>query len=313
MSDPFLIAVGVGFGGAMAGGPAVAFGVRALPPAWRRRAEWLIILSAAGAALAADRLTGPAGGVFVYILAALPGIVAFLAFGTLAATAIVTLAPLYFVIGHMTREWPAFVPETSLDRAIPLEPSWMLVYGSLYVFAFLLPLLVIRQPDLLRRAMYAFLSVMLVSYAGFLVFPTAAPRPAQVTGDGFAAWALRLAYDIDPPHGCFPSLHVAYSCVAALACWRVHRGVGAAAAIWAGLIGVSTLYTKQHFIADVIAGALVAGAAYIVFLRTYPREAVPDVDRRRAPAHALVVAGLLGCMTAGFWVVFLFSSRPPAI
>jgi len=130
------------------------------------------------------------------------------------------------------------------------------------------------------------------------------PRPALVSGDGFAAWSLRLAYSLDPPYNCFPSLHVAYSFVSALTCYRVHRGVGAAAALWAGLIGVSTLLTKQHYVADVIVGALAAYAAYMLFLRRYQREAVAESDRRRAPFRALCAIGIFGIMVFGFWAAY---------
>jgi membrane-associated phospholipid phosphatase len=50
--------------------------------------------------------------------------------------------------------------------------------------------------------------------------------------------------------------------VAAFACYRVHRVVGVAAIIWAGLIGVSTVYTKQHYVVDVPAGVALALVAY---------------------------------------------------
>lgn len=153
--------------------------------------------------------------------------------------------------------------------------------------------------------------VMLVAYAGFLLYPTTAPRPAHVPGDGFAAWSLRLAYDIDPPYNCFPSLHVAWACVSALTCYRVHRGVGIVAALWAALIGVSTLYTKQHYVADVIAGALAGYVAYPLFLRRYPREGVAEIDRRLAPFRALAAIGIFGIMVAGFWVAYRFDVAVP--
>jgi membrane-associated phospholipid phosphatase len=152
--------------------------------------------------------------------------------------------------------------------------------------------------------MQAYLMVMIVSYVGFLVYPTVAPRPAQVFGDGFSAWTLRLAYSLDPPHGCFPSLHVAYSFVSAFTCYRVNRGVGVAAAVWATLIGISTVYTKQHYVVDVIAGALVAYVADVLFLRTYPRDAVAENDRRRAPFRALAVIGIFGIAVAGVWLAY---------
>ena len=305
MLDPLLVAIGIGLLGSVVAGPAVAYGLQLLPQRWRRTTEWLLIGGAVVIAVLADLASeGPLGGVFVYVLAVLPGFVAFLAWRTLLASTFVSLAPLYFVIAVLTQGRSTYAPEVALDRALSLQPPWMLVYGSLYVFVVTLPVLVVRQQELFRSALQAYLLVMIVAYAGFLLYPTAAPRPAQVFGDGFAAWSLRLAYSLDPPYNCFPSLHVAYSFVSALTCYRVHRGVGAAAALWAALIGVSTLYTKQHYVADVIVGALAAYVAYLLFLRRYPREAVPEADRRLAPMRALAAIGIYGIVVAGFWVAY---------
>ena len=307
MLDPLLAVVGIGVLGPVVAGPAVVRGVRLLPEAWRRTAEWLLIGSAVSVAILADLLwEGPVAGGIVYVLAALPGLLAFLAWRTLLASLLVSLAPMYFAIAILTRGGPTHAPEVALDRALPLQPSWMLVYGSLYVFVVVLPLLVVRDRQLFRRAMQAYLTVMLAAYAGFLLYPTAAPRPDEVAGAGFAAWSLRLAYSLDPPYNCFPSLHVAYSFVSALTCYRVHRGVGAAAAIWAALIGVSTLYTKQHYVADVVVGAATAYVAYVLFLRSYPREAVPERDRTRAPFRALAVVIIFAVMVASFWAAYKF-------
>lgn len=306
MPDALLVGVGIGLVGSVIAGPAVAYGLQLLPQQWRRTAEWLLIGGAVSVAILADLLSeGPGGaGMFVYVVAALPGLVAFLAWRTLLASAFVSLAPLYFVIAALTRGRPTYAPELSLDRALSVQPAWMLVYGSLYVLILLLPVLVVRQQELFRRGLKAFLMVMLAGYAGFLLYPTAAPRPAEVFGDGFAAWSLRLAYSIDPPYNCFPSLHVAYAFVSALTCYRVHRGVGAVAAVWATLIGVSTLYPKQHYVVDVIGGALAAYVAYVLFLRGYPREAVAERDRSRAPVRALAAIGIFAFMVASFWVAY---------
>jgi membrane-associated phospholipid phosphatase len=308
--DPLVIAVGVGLIGSALAGPAVAYGLRLLPQQWRRAAQWLLIGAAVLVAVLADLLLKSSiGGVFVYVLAVLPGLVAFLAWETLLASALVSLAPLYFVIGELTRGQPSHTPVIGLDRMIPLQPAWMLVYGSLYVFVVIMPLLVVRQPELLRRAMQAYLTVMLVSYLGFLLYPTAAPRPEEVAGSGFSAWSLRLAYSLDPPHGCFPSLHVAYSFVAALTCYRVDRGVGQAAVSWAALIGLSTLYTKQHYAVDVVAGVVAAVVAYAIFLRSHPRESVAVVDRQRAPLRALTAVGVFAAAVVGFWIAYQIDMR----
>ena len=305
MLDPLVAGVGIGLLGSVVAGPPLAYGLQLIPQRWRRKAEWLLL----GGAVVFTGLTSllvetRVGVAFVYVLAALPGLVAFLAFRTLLASTIVSLAPLYFVIGAMTRGRSTYTPEVALDRALSLQPAWTLVYASLYVFIVLMPLLVVRQRELYHRAMQAYLMVMIFGYAGFLLYPTLAPRPAQVLEDGFSAWSLRLVYSIDPPHGCFPSLHVAYSFVSALTCYRVHRGVGLVAGLWAALIGVSTLYTKQHYVVDVIVGALMAYLAYVLFLRSYSREAIAESERRLAPFRALRVIPIFGIMVAGYWVAY---------
>jgi membrane-associated phospholipid phosphatase len=304
MVDPFVTAIGVGCAGSMVAGPAVAYGLDAMPQPWRKAARWVLVGTAVLAAFLITFL--PAS--WVYLLAVLPGTLAFLAFRTLAASALVSLAPLYFVIGDLTRGRPSHAPYITLDAAFALEPAWIFVYGSLYVFMVPFPLLVARDLALLRRAMQAYLAVMVVAYVGFLLYPTVAPRPEVVAGESFTAWALRIAYDSDPPHGCFPSLHVAYSFVAALTCYRVHRGVGGAALVWAALIGFSTLYIKQHYVVDVIAGAAAAVAAYLAILARYPRGAIPETDQKRAPGRALAATAIYAVMVAGFWVAYRVQS-----
>ncbi len=113
-----------------------------------RTTEWLLIAGPVVVAVLADLLwEGPVGGVFVYVLAVLPGLIAFLAWRTLVASTFVSLAPLYFVIAGLTRGRSTYAPDVALDRALSVQPAWMLVYGSLYVFVVLLPVLVVRQPS----------------------------------------------------------------------------------------------------------------------------------------------------------------------
>ena len=83
----------------------------------------------------------------------------------------------------------------SLDRFIPLQPGWALVYGALYAFLILLPVMVIRDESLIRRTFQTYLAVWLIAYGFFLAYPTTAPRPMDVSGDGFLIWALRVLQD----------------------------------------------------------------------------------------------------------------------
>jgi membrane-associated phospholipid phosphatase len=217
---------------------------------------------------------------------------------------LVSLVPIYLVIASRARGGVVHAPALALDRLLPLVPTWALVYGALYAFLIVLPVFVVQQEELIRRTVWAYLTVWIVAYACFLIYPTVAPRPDTWTGTGFAAWGLRFLYDADPPYNCFPSLHVAHSFVSALACYRVHRTLGFVALASAALVALSTLFTKQHYVADIIAGTLLALVACGVFFRGHERTRVPEVQRRVAPRLAVVVAGIVGLGFACYWVLY---------
>ena len=221
---------------------------------------------------------------------------------TFPMVVLVSLVPFYLVIAD--RGGAGNTPALALDRLLPLAPTWALVYGALYAFLIVLPVLVVQPEDLIRRTVWAYLTVWTVAYICFLLYPTAAPRPDRVLGEGFALWGLRFLYDADPPYNCFPSIHVAHSFVSALACSRVHRQLGFIAVLCASLVAFSTLFTKQHYVADLIAGILLALAAYAVFLRGYSRAEVPELDRRVAPALALCLGGMVSLGVGCFWVAY---------
>jgi len=222
------------------------------------------------------------------------------------AGALALLIPCYFVIGHLPI--PGRVPHEPVlawDLVIPLVPGWALIYCTHFVF-FALPFLVVRQEELIRRGARAYLMVWIVSYVVFFLYPTTVPRAGRLEGEGFATWILQWLYWLDPPLNCFPSLHVAHSMTTALVCGRIHRGLGVALGVWTGLIALSTLHTKQHYIADVAGGVALAGMAWGVFLRGAPGLAVPELDRRAAPAVAWGLLGVYGVAVGCLWVVYRF-------
>ena len=224
---------------------------------------------------------------------------------------LVSLVPGYLVLAHSLPGRTLHRPETALDRLIPLEPAWALVYGALYLFLIVLPVFVVREETHVRRTVLAYLSVWLMAFVCFWIYPTVAPRPDRVYGHGFAAWGLRFLYEADPPYNCFPSIHVAHSFVSALACGRIHRRLGAVAMVTAGLVAASTLFAKQHYVLDVIAGSGLALAAYAAFLRSAPRERVTGLDRRLAPLFALGTLGLVAVGLGCYWVAYQLGFGTP--
>jgi len=74
---------------------------------------------------------------------------------------------------------------------------------------------------------------------------------------------------IDNPFHAFPSLHAAFAIFSALCADRVLREMRSNGLwrsciwIWAGLILFATLATKQHMMADIVAGSILAFGVYL--------------------------------------------------
>ena len=228
---------------------------------------------------------------------------------TIPMVVLFALIPGYLVVGGAVAGGPVHLPEVALDRAIPVVPGWSLVYGSLFLAA-VLPAFVIHQHEHLDRTILAFILMWLVALACFWIYPTAYSRPARIPGGGFGEWGLRVIYSADARYNCLPSLHVAQCFLAAFSCGRVHRGVGAVATVWAALVALSTLYTKQHYVLDVVTGILLAGVAYLAFVRSYPREAIPERERHYAPVMAAGAAGVYGVILFTFWILYVMGVEP---
>jgi membrane-associated phospholipid phosphatase len=143
------------------------------------------------------------------------------------------------------------------EAAAPFVPWMAYVYASVNGLL-LLPLFVLDRKGIGRLGR-AFAAATLVA-AGFHL-----AVPADLGWERHAADEQRLLaaiYAVDRPHNLFPSLHVAYSTLAALAVWRSGRAawVRAGAAVWLAALAASVVLVRQHHLMDV-AGGLWLGAA----------------------------------------------------
>jgi membrane-associated phospholipid phosphatase len=65
------------------------------------------------------------------------------------------------------------------------------------------------------------------------------------------------------------------------------------------------VFTKQHYAVDAIAGAGIGVAAYLLFLRPFPRARIPEIDRARAPRRAAIVVAIYAIFVTGIWLLSL--------
>ena len=83
----------------------------------------------------------------------------------------------------------------------------------------------------------------------------------------FMAWVQ----SVDAPGNVFPSLHVAHTTMLSILLIRDRPVLGRVALVMATLLALSTLTTKQHFIADVVAGYVLAFIGVAFALRGFDR------------------------------------------
>lgn len=149
------------------------------------------------------------------------------------------------------------------ELAIPFWPAAIVVYDSLYLL-FLLAPFVLRTRASFRHLAVSAVAVILIAGCLFLLFPAelgfvraAVSGPFQPIFD--ASDRLNLDYNL------VPSLHVALAAICLQAFWPSASGsVRAGLAMWGTALALSTLFTHQHHLLDVGAGALLAFVAFPV-------------------------------------------------
>ena len=142
---------------------------------------------------------------------------------------------------------------TPLDRGWPLVP-WMIWPFYLTYSLILVPAIVTRSRQTLVRLAIAFTLLVAASCLLFVLLPVSVARPAVVP-NSLSGRLLASIYRNDRPVCGFPSLHVSGAVLAAAVLFRERRGWGLLFAPFAFATSISTLFVKQHVVADVLGGA----------------------------------------------------------
>ena len=149
-----------------------------------------------------------------------------------------------------------------IDGGVPFVQWTIWFYISEYPFMFLAVWLG-RDDRERSRLFYAFILVAAIGLVIFILWPTAVARESPGS-DGVTGLLWRWLYSVDTPANALPSLHVANTCLAAARLRRFGRGWQVIAPVWAVLIVVSTLTTKQHYAIDIAGGIALAAVCFIL-------------------------------------------------
>jgi membrane-associated phospholipid phosphatase len=188
----------------------------------------------------------------------------------------------YFFLSRHALFRPHPLPMTWLDDWAGFRPyPWVWIYESNFLLVPAIPWLIVAREEL-RRCVIGFILLAVVSFAIFVVFPVASPRPADLGANPFMLLIARA----DGPFNAFPSLH-ASTLIYTLAMARRLFGrklspiAFAALTLWAALILFGTLATKQHYAIDLLAGGLIGLAADWAVWRNGSRGAIAVANTRR--------------------------------
>ena len=184
----------------------------------------------------------------------------------LSAAALQSL--IYFGIGHAHITRSTELLRTRFDDAIPFIAVTAWFYLPVYAAIFIIAIAGLRTRTYFNRALAGVLIILAVGLVGHSLVRAEYPRPVVAPpyhgiSELFMAWVQA----VDPPGNVFPSLHVAHTSSLALIIFAENRRLGRVVIVMAALLALSTLTTKQHFIADVISGFALAAITRIVVLR----------------------------------------------
>lgn len=119
-----------------------------------------------------------------------------------------------------------------------------------------------RQWPLLNKVLLATCLTLTAAYVTYGYYQTVVTRP-DMEPTGLGGQLVSFVYRNDNPYNAFPSLHTALSAICAQCFYRRPKTAWVMIG-WAGLIIISTVLIKQHYLADLMAGLLLAGLTFLI-------------------------------------------------
>jgi membrane-associated phospholipid phosphatase len=180
------------------------------------------------------------------------------------AVAVYFTNQIYYLLNH----GPAVINlRTSLDAALPVVPIFVIPYVSLdYIVYATLILFLLFRTRLFQAACLAMIVTWFISYGFYFFLQSEVIRPVLTSTDVLTRM-IQNVYAGDNPYNDFPSLHTSISTILAIHWFRFDRRIGIVVAVWTVLIVASTVLIKQHYLADIGGGLILAFSTSWLFDR----------------------------------------------
>ncbi len=156
----------------------------------------------------------------------------------------------------------------AVDDLIPYRPGWVWIYSCLYYPVIVYINFVMQSPRQFLHVAMSFVILLAMQMTFFLLFPVTTPEAWRANNQRRDRSERFLAFvqSFDGRANSFPSMHVS---VATLTALHLMPNLGPWAMGFPLLIGLSCLFTKQHYLIDLPAGAVLGGAAFWCYQVAY--------------------------------------------
>lgn len=151
--------------------------------------------------------------------------------------------------------------KTTLDDKIPFFSPFVIPYFSFFIILFLPFIMTLKNKKNFLALSTTFFIVSVICDLVYIFFQTTINRPEIISSTIFNKLVLFI-YSVDSPLNLFPSGHVTFSVLSTLCLFKINRKVAYVVLPFTILIVLSTLFIKQHYIPDVLAGLMLAFLGY---------------------------------------------------
>lgn len=156
----------------------------------------------------------------------------------------------------------AIIFSTKIDKYIPFHPQWVWLYSGLYYPIIVSLILVIDSFKVFSYVAFSFLLLLACQLLFFYCFPVKTPKEWRTFDNNTPSKKfLSFVHSFDGDSNCFPSMHVSVATLTALHLEDLTT-LGGVTMLFPALIALSTVFTKQHYIVDTLAGFLLGWMAF---------------------------------------------------
>lgn len=155
-----------------------------------------------------------------------------------------------------------------IDDRIPYKPRWVWIYSFLYYPVIVAINWSVTSPRHFLYVAVSYLLLLALQMAFFTFVPVATPLEWRTCNlkSGRSERFLAYVQSLDGRSNSFPSMHTS---VATLTAFHLYPTAGPAVIAFPVLIALSCLFTKQHFVVDLPAGAALGWMVFGIFRILY--------------------------------------------